>query len=579
VGNEGVTKLLESSLVFEELCFLGFDLVFALTTAKGVGRRSQPRNLSATSAAPTGDDGDAPNLSPKALQYNLDSLPLNVLIISLSDGHYLLPETAALMRRPATTAVGTVGGEVASNSRGTVFTSPGKGSLGNVGSSSSTGSSGGVGSSSSSNNSNGAFHPSTRQLGKHNLGSAFDGIYRLMQLGRDTGEAERQRSEALKRVAEVLSGVKRGESCVGVGEGASNGSSLAGAGNVFGADNLSPLTSSAARILELKKRILEVSSEGAALEKKCVTLETRLVGVRASSKAAAASMADTAALLPGMEQELEEAAAETQLLRSLLTAKQLSLLSELKVLYPIKESDGGTRYTIRGIHLPNGDGASLLACGAPEEQIATALGYTAHAVFLASKYLGVPLRYACVCMASHSCIRDEVGGQIFGGHGVGGDGVWGGFMEYSSWGGLGHDGGLGGSLAPAFSGGLMDNYTSNRSVMPAALAPTPSFSSSSNSNRGNFSGGSSSGGGISSSSSLLAGGGTGGGGPSGVGGTKLWPLYWKNNADREGLKVGYKLLTRNVQQLLASQGIQFQDQLHILALFGRLFNVLLDANV
>jgi hypothetical protein len=91
------------------------------------------------------------------------------------------------------------------------------------------------------------------------------------------------------------------------------------------------------------------------------------------------------------------------LLRNLITAKQLSLLHELRGLYPISTVQPGPRYTIRGLLLPERDFNTL-----PEEQVSTALGYTCHLVSLLSKYLQVPLRYYPRHMSSRSSMRDEV---------------------------------------------------------------------------------------------------------------------------------------------------------------------------
>ena len=54
-----------------------------------------------------------------------------------------------------------------------------------------------------------------------------------------------------------------------------------------------------------------------------------------------------------------------------------------------------------------------------------------------------------------------------------------------------------------------------------------------------------------------------------------WPLYWKTAAEKEGAKVALMLLTRNVHQLLASQGVAVQENAHILVSLSQLFNVLL----
>jgi len=107
-----------------------------------------------------------------------------------------------------------------------------------------------------------------------------------------------------------------------------------------------------------------------------------------------------------MSAEVESARGELGLLRTLQSAKQLSLLSELRALYPIEEivpEKGGRTYTIRGLHLPSRDLAAV-----PEEQLSTALGYVCHLVQLTAKYLAVPLRYTPAYCASRSAMRDDV---------------------------------------------------------------------------------------------------------------------------------------------------------------------------
>lgn len=60
-------------------------------------------------------------------------------------------------------------------------------------------------------------------------------------------------------------------------------------------------------------------------------------------------------------------------------------------------------FTIRGIYLPNTEFEDQ-----NDEEIAAALGYTAHLVYLLSFYLGVYLRYPIQPMGSDSFIRDPI---------------------------------------------------------------------------------------------------------------------------------------------------------------------------
>lgn len=50
---------------------------------------------------------------------------------------------------------------------------------------------------------------------------------------------------------------------------------------------------------------------------------------------------------------------EVLLLRNMITAKQLSLLEELRQLYPISVTMPGPRYSIRGLVLPDKDFTAL----------------------------------------------------------------------------------------------------------------------------------------------------------------------------------------------------------------------------
>ena len=158
---------------------------------------------------------------------------------------------------------------------------------------------------------------------------------------------------------------------------------------------------------------------------------------------------------------------EVGVLHGLVAAKRLSLLAELRALYPIQEQEKGKRYAVRGIVLPPEAGFA----GAPEEQVSTALGYTCHLVALASKYLAVPLRYLPHHMVSRSSVRDEV------------------------------------------------------------LEPR-----------------------------------------------REWPLFWKG-VDRDMVRVGARMLQRDVQQLLASQGIAYVEGGHVLLNLSALFSALLDVPV
>ena len=96
-------------------------------------------------------------------------------------------------------------------------------------------------------------------------------------------------------------------------------------------------------------------------------------------------------------------------------ARRLKLVSQLRTIYPItisEDKNGARVFLIRGIALPDTNVYSHV-----EEQIATALGYVAHLVFMISKYLEIPLRYRLIHHASRSFVRDAIS-SASGGRGM-----------------------------------------------------------------------------------------------------------------------------------------------------------------
>jgi hypothetical protein len=102
------------------------------------------------------------------------------------------------------------------------------------------------------------------------------------------------------------------------------------------------------------------------------------------------------------------------------------LITQLKAIFPIKQTPDGKFFTISGFPLPNSDFtgslpfcllfvpppfALTLSAGCDEEIVATSLGHVAHVLFMISKYLDVPLRYPITPMCSRSVIRDEISRQ------------------------------------------------------------------------------------------------------------------------------------------------------------------------
>lgn len=78
---------------------------------------------------------------------------------------------------------------------------------------------------------------------------------------------------------------------------------------------------------------------------------------------------------------------------------------DLQNIYPIESVDDETlQFTIRGVRLPSTGKFE----GRQDEEIATALGWTAHLVYLLAGYLGVPLRYPVQPVGGRSLIKDPV---------------------------------------------------------------------------------------------------------------------------------------------------------------------------
>ena len=88
-----------------------------------------------------------------------------------------------------------------------------------------------------------------------------------------------------------------------------------------------------------------------------------------------------------------------------IAAQRRRICMDLQNIYPIESIDDETlRFTIRGINLP----AAGKYEGVKDEELATALGWTAHLVYLISGYLCVPLRYPVQPVGGRSLIKDPV---------------------------------------------------------------------------------------------------------------------------------------------------------------------------
>jgi hypothetical protein len=106
-------------------------------------------------------------------------------------------------------------------------------------------------------------------------------------------------------------------------------------------------------------------------------------------------------LLQECTEELENDENSLRVLDNRILWRRIEFLDKLRSFFIISNSDG--KLNINGHRLPNTDFS-----GCDEEQIATSLGYVAHAAHMISIFTQVPLRYQIVPMCSRSYIRDEI---------------------------------------------------------------------------------------------------------------------------------------------------------------------------
>ncbi|KAI9323667.1 UV radiation resistance protein and autophagy-related subunit 14-domain-containing protein [Dichotomocladium elegans] len=108
--------------------------------------------------------------------------------------------------------------------------------------------------------------------------------------------------------------------------------------------------------------------------------------------------------LQNNEMALERSVQTHQRLYHKLTRRKKELIADLFSIYPIEQSFHDMhQFYIRGVHLPNS-----VYTGCNNEEIATALGFTAHLVSMLAFYLSIPLRYPIMPMGSRATIKDPV---------------------------------------------------------------------------------------------------------------------------------------------------------------------------
>ncbi|KAK9468949.1 hypothetical protein V1512DRAFT_234056 [Lipomyces arxii] len=87
-----------------------------------------------------------------------------------------------------------------------------------------------------------------------------------------------------------------------------------------------------------------------------------------------------------------------------ISVQRSRICHDLEKIYPIEPIVGKSfAFSIRGVELPNSD-----YVGIGDDLLGTALGYTAHLVYLLSFYLGVQLRYPIYPSGNKSYIEDPV---------------------------------------------------------------------------------------------------------------------------------------------------------------------------
>jgi Vacuolar sorting 38 and autophagy-related subunit 14 len=95
--------------------------------------------------------------------------------------------------------------------------------------------------------------------------------------------------------------------------------------------------------------------------------------------------------------------ADLQCAQGLLDSRSLSLAAQVFELYPIVVDSSGY-YSIHGAKLPPLHKMPEFE----EDEVSTALGYTAHITGLLAKYLRVPLRFRMDVMGSRSRMKDDI---------------------------------------------------------------------------------------------------------------------------------------------------------------------------
>lgn len=383
----GDTQLLDTALDFREVRHLNFSIFAALASVGKQGRGSGRGGggLDRAGGVQEGADGSETQqvdlAAAEAAGYALDALPLNTLILHMSDGDYIpLSVHRSLLKSPPPTGVaggigGIGGGQATSQAQPAVMERQGSTALLGLPASAAAGVVDMLPSSGSSR------QPTSSA--KHDFRRSFDGINRLLQLRREENGAQAATEQALASIGNMLADGSDGRRRQ---------------------ELLEKILAQSARVSSLRAQEGQLLASAGQEQSEAGEREERLLARLQALPKAAQAVKETAALLPPMASQLTVAQDNAMGVRTLLAGKQLCLLAELRTLYPLAEQDKGRKWSVRGIVLP----AEKDMASAPEEAVSTALGYTCHTVFLLGKYLAIPLRYAPRYSASSSTMRDEV---------------------------------------------------------------------------------------------------------------------------------------------------------------------------
>ena len=238
-------------------------------------------------------------------------LPLNAVVLQLEDGYYTPQTPQSDNKMDGVAAVPSPSGglleSLALAAAGVAVGSPG----------------------------GGALSPTAR----YDMRRSFDAINRLMQLRRDTGTAHAAARDAATTLAATLA--------PGLAPHAANALSV-------------ELLERTARVGALRRKRDAARDTAAAARKGVEAAHAALVARAQALKRAGEGLRDLSDALPFMATAVEEVRGEVSLLRTLITSKQLSLVAELRALYPIQEAERGRQYTIRGLSMPHRDSFGAL---------------------------------------------------------------------------------------------------------------------------------------------------------------------------------------------------------------------------